>query len=286
MNTTFCSHSGRIGLLLFSISMTLIAQSARKSDVSINEPRPLAKAAKTLEEKYGKAISYEDTAYVFADDFVDKTDLTYKRSHPTAFAADPRSGRLVIQVSDDGSMFGKDPSSDLEAAIKMHQVNGNPGVFSLKTEGDRYFIVPVQSIAKDGRAVKAINPLDTLITLPEQKRNGLQTLKAICEAITKESNISVVAGTVPINLMLQNSVTIGATNESARAVLIRAIDNLTYDGPQTQVPVKIKYPLLSWRLYSSPSSGAYALNVHMVEAAQPSPSGAIVKRTVARSNSR
>lgn len=73
----------------------------------------------------------------------------------------------------------------------------------------------------------------------------------LANVITTVSGHTVNPGTMPMNLLLQARVTVGAENEIARAVLWRALQSIRPD--------------LSWQLLCEVGDrGACALNIHIV----------------------
>ena len=49
-----------------------------KDQLSVNDPRPVALAAETLEKKYGWIVTYEDPPYAYDGDLVDVTEKVRK----------------------------------------------------------------------------------------------------------------------------------------------------------------------------------------------------------------
>jgi hypothetical protein len=95
--------------------------------------------------------------------------------------------------------------------------------------------------------------LDVAISLPAQERSGAQTLRAICDAISKETKVPVMVGTIPLNMFLRYHSAQGVAEEKARDVLVGFLHRVDNSDR------------LSWRLLYDPGMKTYALNIHRVQ---------------------
>jgi len=100
--------------------------------------------------------------------------------------------------------------------------------------------------------------LDVSISLPEQDRTAYGTIKAICQAVSAAAHVHVGVGTGVWSGGLTSDsgpveYRLGANNEHARSVLLRALAILTPPNANTKQ---------TWLLfYGSPQDPSYALNL-------------------------
>ena len=81
-------------------------QEAARDHISVNDPRPVACAAETLEKKYGWTITYEDPPYVHESELVDVTDKVRRdldKFEPgkAPRVLIPKGGTLTVEYSID-----------------------------------------------------------------------------------------------------------------------------------------------------------------------------------------
>jgi hypothetical protein len=221
-------------------------QEPGKDQISINDPRPLALAAETLEKKYGWIITYEDPPYVNESELVDVTDKVRRdldKFEPgkAPRVLIPRGGTLTFEYSiDPSTKTPPDSAVVVQQLLDAYAGAGNPGLFRLDRDGARLHILASPSV------------LDAAITLPAKKRNGLELLDAFCSAVSQASGTRVVMATVPLNLLHRYQTEAGAKDQNAREFLNKELDRTTN---------KIK---LSWQLLYDPVTKSYFLNIHLV----------------------
>lgn len=112
-----------------------------------------------------------------------------------------------------------DSAAVVQQLLDTHAIAGNRGVFRLERDGKRLHIIVAASKGKDGVLVARQSVLDAVITVPAQKRNGLELLNAICAAISEASRTRVVVGGAPLNLFYRHQTESGAKNQRARDFL-------------------------------------------------------------------
>lgn len=271
------------------IAINLLASVAYGQQVGIilsaTDPRPLAKAAQAFELHYGIPMSYEDPAYAYDGDLIDKTDPTYKISHPDVRALIPKGGSVVLRGNLSALVSSPtDAIPLLQPLLDDHVRAGNPGEFALVQSGDGVVIVPTKVRDANGILLADQSPLEVRISFPELQRTDLETLDAICGTILANSGKKVMVATTPF-IGLRSSgargsyyVTIGANNEPARSVLQRTLAGLQWPDPRTQGSI-LK---MGWRLLYDPGQKVYALNVHQVFKEAPTPTRQTVRRPVVR----
>lgn len=263
------SHNALLVLLCLAtvvvVVMTIVAVSSSGMHktatlyVSVHSGRPVAEAVETLEKRHGWAITYEDPPYVHESELSDVTlqvrrDLDkYKPGQaPKVFV--PTGGDLAFEYNiDSATKQPGDPAAVVQQLLDAYARTGHPGVFVLDRTGQRVHIIPVASKNQNGVLTAHQSALEAVITLPPQKRNGLQLIEAFCEVVSAASKTRVVVGAVPLNQFYQYETDSGAKDQKAREFLSNELDRMTND-------VK-----LSWQLLYDPLTKSYFLNIHPVK---------------------
>jgi hypothetical protein len=237
----------------------------------------LAEAATTLQRKYGIRINYEDPVYAFDGDLIDGADPKYRIAHPGVRALIPRGGSVSWAATFQKGSANRlsNPLGLLLELTSSHATNGNPGTFLVREQQGIYFIVPAQVRGADGKLIAQSSPLDLLITLQEKERSGLDTVRDILQAVSKGAGMNVGMGTLPMNLLFQTTGTIGALNEPARSVLIRALEGLHWNG---QNPSTVPMRKIDWQMFYDANSRDYTFNAHIVTVETQSPAGGVILR--------
>ena len=245
------------------VATTLTAGSSRqdlnKERLSVDDPRPVATAAEMLERKYGWIVTYEDPPYAHESDLVDVTNKVrrdldkYKPGQaPRVFV--PKGGKLELEYDID-AVTKKPVAADVVVQQLLDTyaaTNGIPGAFRLERDGQRLHIIGALAKDKNGVLTSHQSVLDTVITLPPQKRNGMKLLEDVCAAVSQSSGTRVLIATAPTNLLFRYETEAGAKDQKARAFLVNEVDRMTGQAR------------LSWRLLYSAEMKTYYLNMHVV----------------------
>lgn len=229
-----------------------------KVSFSASDARPVAFAARMLEKTYGWIITYEDPPYENESDLADVTETVrrdldkYKPGEaPKVFA--PKGGSFVFEFDVDvATNKPADPGVVVQQMLDAYAVSGHPGIFRMDKDAERFHIIAHASKNKDGVLVSRQSVFDSPITIPPQKRDGLQLLNAFCAAVSAASGTRVVVATVPLNLLHRYQTEAGAKNQNAREFLTHELDQMT------------DHPSLTWQLLYDPMSKAYYLNIDAV----------------------
>ncbi len=229
-----------------------------KVKISVEDPRPLAKAITMLEARFGWVITYEDPRYVNASEMTDVTekvrrDLNKFRPGEAPRVLIPKGGAFVFDYDTSGDSTGPpDPVPVVQRLLAAYAASGHAGRFRME-KGDKIIhVVPTAIKDISGKLAPQESVLDVVITLPAKEKTGLQTLEALCAAVSKSVHLRVVVGMIPTGLFLQHKDHQEIKTMKARDALVRLLDR-TANGTK-----------LSWQLLYDPGLKMYALNIHPV----------------------
>jgi hypothetical protein len=244
-------------LAVFGAMASVAAQMGQPLEISVNDPRPLARAAQMFEKRHGWVITYEETSFVHEGDIEDVTLATRmsRGDSKSPRTLIPRGGPFVFSYRTPAGASVPEEGV-LEMLLEQFHLSGYPGQFRL-IKGDNVFhIVPAARKDPSGAMATAVSLLDVRVSVPDEERSAFGMLEAITTALSRAGAARVTVGTVPVNVLMRTRVRGGARNETARGTLLRTLQTT---GRQ-----------MSWRLLCEPGPAALcALNVHDV----PRPSG-------------
>lgn len=260
----------RIGLTALIVLNTASGQSARLS-LSIDDPRPVAAAARALMDRHDLVVTYEDPGYAHAGDLADVTAQVRTDGNSTARVLVPVGGRMDFEYSVSTEL---DPSAAMSAVLRdmldYHELGGGAGRFRISESGEFIHVIPEQVRDSSGSWTAYAPVLDTRVTLPGEQNNSLLLIQQLVEAVSNATGTTMVTGTVPINLLLKSSGSADADNAVARDVLASVLS-------------KVDAVQLTWMLFYDPGQRLYALNIVPVRERelpmhvpdQPSPSDTV-----------
>lgn len=254
-------------LLLCSITLALLvvtttsvtgndSQKPHSVSLSAKDARPVAYAAKMLEQTYGWIITYEDPIYVHESELADVTetvrrDLDKYKPGQAPKVLVPKGGELSFKFDvDPVTEKPADSALVVQQLLDAYALTGHPGVFRLDKDGERIHIIAGAYKDKDGIFRPQQSVLDARITVAAQQRNGFQLLDAFCSAVTQASGTRVVLSTIPTNLFARYKTESGAKDQEARDFLAHELDLISAN--------------LSWQLFYDPTSKSYFLNIHQI----------------------
>jgi hypothetical protein len=207
---------------------------------------PVAEALLRLQDRYGWIITYEDPPYVHEDDVVDNT-VVPDPSAPARRALDPKGRRLEVgDLPDPGERV--DPGSLIRRVLAADAARvGGAGMFDLRRTDEMWHVVPAQIRDREGRWVRVRAVLDAPLSITAEERSLHDLIEVICRAVSEETGFKIWKGTAPWGYFQQRRVTLGADQEPARTVLLRALGTTGRSW--------------SWRLLYAPGDAAFALNI-------------------------
>jgi len=218
-------------------SVSLNADSAKliygsdSDTLTIDSGRPLMRAALILQALYGYVITYEDPWYSNSDDVVDIAPSTIKGY--SAFKPGngpklivPRSSQLSIKLPASKKLSQDELFGRLQDLVKLQKSKPRGGHFQVLQTGDSFHIIPAEARDRNGNWSTQSSLLDTVISLPQEDRTESKLYLAIAGAVSAAAKVSM---TVVVNHPLSYSsksdlhTNVGASNETARSVLMRAL---------------------------------------------------------------
>ena len=270
MNNSYLGYTGRFALWIVGIvaAAAAVATSNDKAALDVKEgkttltvesPRPLAKAVETLMQKYGSVITYEDPRYSYADDLEDDTERVRKDldKYPSG-----KAPRVIGPVG--GSLSVSSSSGEVGDILSQVIQASEHGHFQVVRTGDVLHVVPTEARDVNGNWMPQTSILDARISLPAQDRSAYETVSAICQAVGAAAHVHVGFVGIPLGgLQGENAAPpptyrLEANGESARSVLMRAMAMIFPERKKT------------WLLLNgSPQDAEYGLNVMDVPGAPP-----------------
>jgi hypothetical protein len=225
----------------------------REFELRIDQGRPVGNAILELDKRHNLLITYEDPRYEYEGDLRDDAPEVRRNLHeyppgnvPPVVV--PASGMINLRYAV-STETGK--PTDVEALmreiIEDHNSRGALGRFALHQNGEYLHVVPASVRNRLGEWDKQGSILDVAIDLPQENRSTLETLRALCNAITERVGFKVEVGSMPLNLVVSTRSDIGAENEVARSVLKRILRATKSD--------------LAWFLFYGPGRKTYVLNL-------------------------
>lgn len=222
--------------------------------VSANNPRPLERVVSALNEEYGWSVSFEDPQFVSDSELADDTDPNWQRAHPQGRKVRVPSGGVFEGefVEDAGTRTPAGKEALLRQVAAAHNQSGNPGKFAVRVEDGRVEVVPVSVKNISGVDQEVLPVLDTLITIPAERRTALASILAITKEMSARTQVKIDLGMIPTNL-LQTEVNVGGNNVAARKLLSQALNGTGRT--------------LNWNLLYDANVPGYFLNLHVASVA-------------------
>ncbi len=255
---TLCFALAGLFILVSSAVRGRDSQEVSEIKLSVEDPRPVAKAIEMLEAKYGWVITYEDPRYAHDSEVTDVTlkvrkDLDKYRPGEAPKVLIPRGGTLEFTYDVAPSTnLPTNPAMVVQKLLDAQAARDNGGRFRLESRGQIMHVIPTAIKNSEGRLVPQGSVLDTIISLPAEGRTVYQKVESICAAISQATRIPVGLGAYPTNLFHQRRDQQGAANQKASDVLVDTFESI---GSGTK---------LSWQLFYSASLKIYLLNIHLV----------------------
>ena len=259
MSSVVIFHARHVMMSIGLMVTVLGNASASPNTITVQDPRPVAKAIQELEKGYGWRTTYEDPPYSHYSDISFLTDIRL----PAAPVQSPSQlqalqGNKSILGPKGGSLSFSLPSGDpselgaVEALVKSYNASRGGDVFAVVQGAGLLHVVPRQMTGLSGNLEPVKPVLDTVITIEPKERTSYALIKEICNKISAGANKNVVIGTSPTNMLFNTKTSIGGFGKPARSILEEWL-------VETGAPLS-----LSWRLFYGPDDKGYALNMSWV----------------------
>ena len=250
--------------VFFALSAICASASAADSDlatveitggrtiVEVETARPLGMAVMALVERFAQPITYEDPRYVYEGDLVDVTERVRKDldKYPPGKAPKvigPRGGKLSVSSS------STDVAAVLDQLVQAQNSSGHGGHFRVERQGEFLHVIPTDVRDKSGNWAPQPSVLDVSISLEAEDRTALELVDTIRRAVSDAAGVKVVLGlglSGGISTGKEPHYRLGAKNEPARSVLVRALTAIAVDRE-----------LLTWLLFYGAADNRYVLSL-------------------------
>ena len=248
-------HAGLLlaGLLSIAFCTTFVSS----QEVSITSERPIQMAAERLEDLYRVPITYEDTLYMNADDFVDVTAevrLDHDGNNPNRVLVPVRRTITFLLAEAEISKMKSQPERSaaalmaLKSVIDSYALAAGAAEFNAFQDSAGLHVVSRAFHDVSARSETMRPVLEIPVWITQQQRPALDVIEEICQQVSLRGRLPLDVGTVPTNLLANKTVSVDAKNANARDVL---------ESISEQVGVP-----LSWQLLCDPRGGC-VLNLHV-----------------------
>ena len=258
-----------------SVCLTSGAQPMRVAHLALDDARPVYKAIRELEKRYGWSMTYEDPPFEHASELRDATHPDYKRAHPNeAPALLPKQHRLnfTFKIPQDDA-DEPDLEDTIGALLASHKASANPGFFAFDHIGAVVHVHPVQMKKQNGQIAEFRSIMGTAVSFPKAKRSAFDTLLMILSQVSEGSQHPISLGNIPTNGLMTSSGEHEAYNRPAREVLIEVIDDINRFNMEV-----FNHPAhIVWDLLYDPTFKSYFFNAHFITVEKKGPFGATVR---------
>ena len=240
-------------LVIFGIlAPSVIA--AEKFQLTTHSDHPIAEVCAALEAQFHWRISYED-APIFS-----QGDLKTGTAPNGVRWLVVRDVPAAVDVPIEANMTAVARGNALQSILDAHRHRGGRAGFTVIQNGDHMYVVGTSATGVDGKVLPFEPLLDTRISLTRGNYDLNTLVLTILAQVSQIRGIPIAMATVPMNLFLQSRVTEEASNEVARDILSRALEEINGARyAQNADPVR-----LAWRMVYNPNGGTYFFNVHNV----------------------
>jgi hypothetical protein len=239
-------------LLLAGTDLVTATAQAPSDEVhinAINVPRPMSVAARQVERRFGRVVTYEDLSYVAPSEIVDVTMAVRRDGRLGDRIYGMRSGNIEIAYTPARVALDEQVAQSLSLLVSKWNASDAAGQFKVAAVAGGYHLIPIARKGTGESLEPYTAPLDARISFRPDKRDGFETVAAIAEAVSSVVGRPVTPGMMPLNLLRRVQVEIGADNEVARDVLWQVLQDIDRS--------------LSWQVLCEVGErGTCAINVH------------------------
>ena len=184
-------------LLGSSFALGQVVGETRTIEITVDDPRPLAAAILKLEELSGIPINYEDMPVYYSDDMRDVTDEVAQRPVPPGGKRmfGQSGGQLSVPIEVDaatGKLIDLEAvNTALAALVSAYNASDLPGDFDMEGRNGVFFVMPVRYRDATGTTQPMTPILSTPITLPEERRGWIQTIRLILGQVSAATGVEI-----------------------------------------------------------------------------------------------
>jgi hypothetical protein len=200
--------------------------------LKIDSGRPVGRAVRTLQTRYGYVITYEDPQYTDEDDLQNVSASVVRNYSNYAPGTAPKvivpkGSQLTLHLPASLNIGTQDLNAILQQLVRAQATGPRGGHFRVEQTGEVFHVIPTEVRDRNGNWSPHASILGTPISLPEQDRGEEELYQQIADALKAARHIGIRVlingGWVIGRPAPELRTTMGATQEPARTVLSRAL---------------------------------------------------------------
>jgi len=233
--------------------------------LTVNDPRPMMAMVDKLQDIVNVPINYEDPRFENPGDVQDVTDTVVKnRAQFSGRVLIPKGGQLTVTVPNSAAGI---TAGDLLSIFPMvqtaHAENAYPGTFQLANRNGSWYVEPTALRGLSGTTKAVGSVMATKIRFALRQQSAAEALQLILSQVSQAIGVKIGIGSVPFSA-LANTISLGADDEPASAVLARLFGQL-HPGD----PLASESPRWAYRLLFDPGLRYYMFNTSPVTTDAP-----------------
>jgi hypothetical protein len=191
--------------------------SASPNTLTVQDPRPVAKAIQELDKRYGWQITYEDPPYSRYSDMPDVTPSVQEGSSVVPGASHVTVPNAAI-LSFPLPATNQDELTSVNAVVKIYNESHRGFAFAVMQGAGLLHVVPRQMTGLAGNLEPVTPVLDAVITIEPKERTAEEFLEEIFKKVSIATNTHLEMGTVSQNMLHLTKTSIGGSG-TARSIL-------------------------------------------------------------------
>lgn len=255
-------------ILFFLATIPALVAAEMPLHIAAHSARPLRQATWSIKEQLHWRMSYEEAPVLSSAEL----DSTVAPTGRTMYFR--RAAPLFFDAVVSGAPATREAKQEVMDALLASCNKGAAGSYRYVISGDFIHIVPDKVPGPDGTLRTMPSMLDTPVSLARGTYGLGQLVGMVFQQVSRNIGISIVDGTVPMNVVVHSQVTEEAHGEPARDVLIRAFEEI--EGPRLAWHAgRVR---LTWDVAYDPTDRYYMYNIDSVrEESESSPAPAYRK---------
>jgi hypothetical protein len=200
-----------------------VLQSGTQQTIVVDSGRPLADAVETLQKRLGVVITYEDPPYLHASQLRDATSEVRRGAPNERRIVVPRGGTLSFSYQLPQGTPEAQAFSLLEGLLQQHRAKGYGGNFRIDKTDRVFHVVPTQRRSRSGKDETFQALLDTPVQIESTEQSAMDVVRRLVVALRGSTDIPVVLGSVPENLLAHTTVKPDSEMKPAREELVSVL---------------------------------------------------------------